>query len=76
MSASSPPPALSASEVQPPSSIWVREAGVEVVLVPLDQIHDLIRGGAFNHALHIAALMLATVHRTLGLSLPRPPSAP
>lgn len=50
-----------ASDVQPPSPSWVREEGIEVVLVPLDRIHDLIRGGEFNHALHVAALMMATL---------------
>ncbi len=54
--------------VVPPSGSWIREEGLEVVLVPVDRLPDMIRRGEFSHALHIAALMMATL-RSPGFTL-------
>jgi ADP-ribose pyrophosphatase len=57
-----------ATDVSPPSSAWSPEEGVEVVLVPVNEVHDLILRGEFNHALHLSVLMLATLRRHRCLS--------
>lgn len=50
-----------AAGVKKPPPDFVREEGVDVILVPLDDVFHLISRGEFNHALHLAALMLAAL---------------
>jgi ADP-ribose pyrophosphatase len=51
-----------APEVEPIAD-WSPEPGLEVVLVGIDELHDLILRGEFNHALNLAALMQAILRR-------------
>ena len=51
-----------AQTVIPPTAEWQPEDGIEVTLVPIDQLPTMLSDGSFNHALHIAALMLAAPH--------------
>ncbi len=50
-----------APDVVPPAPDWVPEKGVEVVLSPIDDLHDLILRGEFSHA-------IAILRRERGLS--------
>lgn len=52
-----------ADSVQPLPAGCVREEGLEVIHVPIDEVYRMIVQGEFNHALHVAAVMLATVQR-------------
>lgn len=47
-----------APDVKNPGADFTGEAGVEVVHCHRNAIVDLIRQGTFNHALHLAALMM------------------
>ncbi len=46
----------------------VREAGMEVVVSPTAQVSRALSEGMFDHALHVAALLLAVQQRHLVLS--------
>lgn len=50
-----------AADVVPLERGWSPEEGVEVVLVPIDEVHERILRGECNHALHLSVLMLATL---------------
>jgi len=46
---------------------WTAEEGVEVVLVPPAELRQAIRDGRFDHALHVAAVLLAAVRGKFAL---------
>ena len=48
-----------AARVSPLGADYVPERGVERILVPRAELADLWTNGEFDHALHVAALMLA-----------------
>ena len=50
-----------AAKVSPLGADYVPEPGVERVLVPRVKLPELIARAEFDHALHVAALMLAVV---------------
>ena len=50
-----------------PISGWTGEPGMQVVLMPADEVKLAVRDGRFKHALHIAALYLR------GSTDPKPP---
>ena len=52
-----------ADAVQPLGPSHTTEAGLETVFVPLAEVNQMVSRGEFDHALHIAALMLATLRR-------------
>jgi ADP-ribose pyrophosphatase len=52
-----------APRITPVGPTFVPEPGVERVLVPRKDLPQLLAGGEFNHALHVAALMLAVLKR-------------
>ena len=57
-----------ASIVQPtPHEGWIREPGVEPLLVTTVKLRELILGGQFDHALHIALIYLAEMNGFLKL---------
>lgn len=63
-----------ASAVSPPAQDWAPETGVETIVSPIEEVHDLILRGEFSHAINLAALLLATVRRERCLaSLADPP---
>jgi ADP-ribose pyrophosphatase len=61
-----------AAKVSPLGADYVPEPGVERVLVPRVKVAELIAGGEFDHALNIAALMLAVVKHGPQLFAPWP----
>jgi len=56
-----------AATLTPLGADYVPEPGVERILVPRVRVPDLIARAEFDHALHLAALMLALVKRGPGL---------
>ena len=56
-----------ASKVSPMQSQFTPEEGLETILAPADQVAGLMARGEFDHALHLAALMLAVVRHGPGL---------
>ena len=52
-----------AARVSPLAPGYVPERGVERILAPRAKLPELIAQGEFDHALHLAALMLAAVRR-------------
>ena len=54
--------------VVPPTPTWVPEEGIEVVLSPIDDLHDLILRGEFSHSINMAALLMAILRRERALS--------
>jgi len=52
-----------ADDIRPPSADWIPEEGLDVVLVPVDELHSMILSGEFSHALNVAALMMAVLRR-------------
>jgi ADP-ribose pyrophosphatase len=56
-----------APRVSPLLAVHVPEQGVERILVPRARLPDLMAQGKFDHALHLAALMLAAVRCGPGL---------
>ncbi len=56
-----------AARVSPLGADYVPEPGVERILVPRMKLPELIARGEFDHALHLAALMLAVVKHSAGL---------
>ncbi len=52
-----------AHAARPPSADWVPEKGIDVILAPMDEVHDMILRGEFGHALNMAALMMALLRR-------------
>ena len=60
-----------AAEVSPLGADPVPEPGVERILVPRTKLPDMIAKGELDHALHLAALMLAVAKHGPGIiSLP------
>ena len=56
-----------APKVSPLGSDYVPEPGVERILVPRTKVRRLVASAKFDHALHVAALMLAVLKRGPGL---------
>jgi ADP-ribose pyrophosphatase len=56
-----------ANKVSPLGAHYVAERGVERILVPRVKLPELIVRAEFDHALHLAALMLAVVKHGPGL---------
>ena len=56
-----------AASVSPLGKDYVPEPGVERVLVPRAKLPELLARAEFDHALHLAALMLAVVKHGPGL---------
>ncbi len=56
-----------AAKVRPVGATYVPEPGVERVLVSRAKLPGLMASGEFDHALHLAALMLAEVKHGPGL---------
>jgi ADP-ribose pyrophosphatase len=56
-----------ATKVSPPGTDYVPERGVERILVPRASIPELIARNEFDHALHVAALMLVVMKHGLRL---------
>ena len=52
-----------ADNILPPPADWISEEGLDVVLVPVDDLHSMILSGEFNHALNVAALTMAVLRR-------------
>jgi len=61
-----------AAKVLPLGADYVPEPGVERILVPRLKLPELIAAGGFDHALHLAVLMLAVAKHGPGIvALPR-----
>src|ERR1035438_746263 len=56
-----------AAHVSPLAAGHLPERGVERILVPREKLSELLAHGEFDHALHLAALMLAAVRCGPGL---------
>ncbi len=52
-----------AAALTPLGAEFVPEPGVERILVPRTDLPELVTRGEFNHALHVAALMMAVLKR-------------
>ena len=63
-----------AEGVEPATDWQVPDDGVERVVMPVPELLSLITSGAFDHALHLAVVMLAVAHGRLAAL--RPPGMP
>jgi 8-oxo-dGTP pyrophosphatase MutT (NUDIX family) len=49
----------------PSPESWTPEAGVERVICPAAEFRQHLKNGRFDHALHLAALLMVLLHRKL-----------
>jgi ADP-ribose pyrophosphatase len=65
-----------ALDARPITGGFVQEPGVERIILPCSQLQNLLRLGEFDHALHVAVLMLAVNRHGSQLLALKQPSRP